>query len=123
MRNARRANCHENRGSRVLAILVLLSCPAACSPRCRRAESAEAQAPSRQRAMGDASSSTDAFKAVAALALLSMGIVGGLLPLWLQDVASQILSGLNTAAGGVFFASAMVRALRRRKTRPRCTTG
>lgn len=52
--------------------------------------------------------SADLFKATAALILFSIAIVGGLLPMRLQDVGSKVVSCLNTAAGGVFFASAMV---------------
>lgn len=53
--------------------------------------------------------SADLFKATASLVLFSIALVGGLLPQRLQNVGSRVVSCLNTAAGGVFFASAMVR--------------
>lgn len=52
--------------------------------------------------------SAEFFKATAALVLFLIAVVGGLLPVHLQDVGSKVVSCLNTAAGGVFFASAMV---------------
>lgn len=54
--------------------------------------------------------SADLFKAIAALILFSIALVGGILPRRLRNVGSRVVSCLNTAAGGVFFASAMVRA-------------
>lgn len=54
--------------------------------------------------------SADVFKATAALILFSIALVGGILPRRLRNVGSKVVSCLNTAAGGVFFASAMVRA-------------
>lgn len=53
--------------------------------------------------------SADFFKVAAALILFAIAVVGGLLPQRLQDIGSRAVSCLNMAAGGVFFASAMVR--------------
>lgn len=53
--------------------------------------------------------SADLFKAMAALVLFLIALVGGVLPLRIESVGSRVVSCLNTAAGGVFFASAMVR--------------
>lgn len=53
--------------------------------------------------------SADFFKVTASLILFSIALVGGILPQRLQNVGSKVVSCLNTAAGGVFFASAMVR--------------
>ncbi|CBJ25854.1 conserved unknown protein [Ectocarpus siliculosus] len=55
--------------------------------------------------------SADLFKATAALILFSIALVGGLLPQRLQNVGKKVVSCLNMAAGGVFFASAMVHML------------
>lgn len=57
--------------------------------------------------MGD-KSSADAFKMVAVMVLIVVAAGGGMLPTCLKDINSGIISALNTAAGGVFFASAMV---------------
>lgn len=56
--------------------------------------------------------SADVFKATSAVILFSIAAAGGILPQRLQNVGSKVVSCLNTAAGGVFFASAMVRATR-----------
>lgn len=56
--------------------------------------------------------SANGFKALAALCLFGIAALGGMLPMRLQDVGSRVISALNTAAGGVFFASAMVKLLR-----------
>lgn len=53
--------------------------------------------------------SADLFKAIASLILFIIALIGGILPQRLQNVGSKVVSCLNTAAGGVFFASAMVR--------------
>lgn len=53
--------------------------------------------------------SADLFKFAAASILFFVALVGGMLPRRLQNVGSKVVSCLNTAAGGVFFASAMVR--------------
>ncbi|CAM9241768.1 unnamed protein product [Ectocarpus sp. 12 AP-2014] len=55
--------------------------------------------------------SADLFKAIAALILFSIALVGGLLPQRLQDVGKKVVSCLNMAAGGVFFSTAMVHML------------
>lgn len=69
----------------------------------------------RQRVMGEereeGQGSADAFKAIAALCLFTMAAIGGILPRHLQNVSSRVTSSLNSAAGGVFFASAMVSPL------------
>jgi len=52
--------------------------------------------------------SADFFKAMASLILFTIAMVGGMLPRRLQNVGSRVVSCLNMAAGGVFFASAMV---------------
>lgn len=63
------------------------------------------------RAMDDVEEMPSAgiFKAAAAFILFSIALVGGILPQRLKNVGSKVVSCLNTAAGGVFFASAMVR--------------
>lgn len=58
--------------------------------------------------------SVEIFKATAALILFSIALVGGILPRRLRNVGSKVVSCLNTAAGGVFFASALVRASKAR---------
>ena len=65
----------------------------------------------REHAMSDVEEmpSADLFKATASLILFTIALIGGVLPQRLQNVGSQVVSCLNTAAGGVFFASAMVR--------------
>eukprot|EP00903_Cladosiphon_okamuranus_P018110 g16665.t2 len=63
--------------------------------------------------MGDVEEipSADFFKITASLILFSIAFVGGVLPQRLENVGSKVVSCLNTAAGGVFFASAMVHML------------
>lgn len=51
------------------------------------------------------------FKIVAALLLFTFAIAGGLLPYKLRNISAKVVSCLNTAAGGVFFATAMVSAV------------
>lgn len=58
--------------------------------------------------MGAEVPSADLFKATSSLILFSIALIGGILPQRLQNVGSKVVSCLNTAAGGVFFASAMV---------------
>lgn len=67
--------------------------------------------------MDNGEPSADLFKATAALILFSIALVGGLLPQRLQDVGNKVVSCLNMAAGGVFFASAMVREREKQKDR------
>lgn len=55
--------------------------------------------------------STIAFKVVAAATLFTIAAAGGMLPMRLRGVDLRVLSSLNTAAGGVFFSSAMVRSV------------
>lgn len=57
---------------------------------------------------GDEHESANGFKLVAALCLFTIAATGGMLPMRLKDLGSRVISSLNTAAGGVFFASAMV---------------
>lgn len=56
--------------------------------------------------------SADLFKVAAASILFSIALIGGILPQRLQNVGVKVVSCLNTAAGGVFFASAMVSTTR-----------
>lgn len=58
--------------------------------------------------MSEEHPSADLFKVTAALILFVIAVIGGLLPRRAQKVGSRLVSCLNTAAGGVFFASAMV---------------
>lgn len=59
-------------------------------------------------ANGEEHGSAESFKLAAAMCLFAVAVIGGILPLRLKDVGSRVISSLNTAAGGVFFASAMV---------------
>ncbi|CAN0357561.1 unnamed protein product [Ascophyllum nodosum] len=61
--------------------------------------------------MEESESSVGLFKITAALLLFCFAVVGGLLPQKLKNIGSKVVSCLNTAAGGVFLASAMVHML------------
>lgn len=54
--------------------------------------------------------SADFFKVMASFILFAIAMVGGMLPRRLQNVGSKVVSCLNMAAGGVFFATSMVSA-------------
>ncbi|CAN0120646.1 unnamed protein product, partial [Hapterophycus canaliculatus] len=61
--------------------------------------------------MSEEHPSAELFKATAALILFGIALAGGLLPQQVQGVGARVVSCLNTAAGGVFFASALTHML------------
>ena len=94
--------------------------PLACDRRCNCKREAlfrpQSQHPSSillssAQAMEESESSVGLFKITAALLLFCFAVVGGLLPQKLKNIGSKVVSCLNTAAGGVFLASAMVRTI------------